>query len=434
MKIGTLLLLLLVLVSALPSSHAAGIDAIAYEYVELTLHLGEHDPDWVDAYFGPKELRERVRQAPLPLPELGAAVSRLLSSAAVLPPRGDALDQLRREYILSQLVATLTRIGILQGARYSFDEEARRLFGFVPPRRDEAWFLQVLAEIARELPGEGPLGERLESYRQSFHVPAERLDRVYKEAMAECRRRTVAWIPLPEEESFTIEFVSDKPWGGYNWYRGDYASLIQINTDQPIRVDRAINTACHEGYPGHHVYNVLIDRELVRGRGWVEYTVYPLMTPQSFIAEGTANYGVEMAFPGMEGAEFSRRVLYPLAGLQPAEAERYERVRLLTKRLAYASPEVARRLLEGEVTREEAADLLVRWGLYTRSRAEQHVRFIERYRSYVINYSHGEDLVRAHLQKRKGAAERWREFERLISIPPAPSVLGGGFVRPPRGE
>jgi hypothetical protein len=39
----------------------------------------------------------------------------------------------------------------------------------------------------------------------------------------------------------------------------------------------------------------------------------------SFVAEGSANYGVDLAFPGNEGPVFERDVLLPLAGLPPAD-------------------------------------------------------------------------------------------------------------------
>jgi hypothetical protein len=57
---------------------------------------------------------------------------------------------------------------------------------------------------------------------------------------------------LPAEESFTLEYVTNQPWSGYNWYKGHYTSLIQINTDLPVAISRALDLACHEGYPGHH--------------------------------------------------------------------------------------------------------------------------------------------------------------------------------------
>ena len=138
--------------------------------------------------------------------------------------------------------------------------------------------------------------------------------------------------------------MTNKSWSGYNWYQGDFRSLIQVNTDLPIYIDRAIDLACHEGYPGHHVYNALLEKHLVRDRGWVEFTVYPLFSPQSLIAEGTANYGIEVAFPGRERVEFERTVLFPAAGLDPARAAEYYEVQALVDQLAYAGNEAARAL------------------------------------------------------------------------------------------
>ena len=99
-------------------------------------------------------------------------------------------------------------------------------------------------------------------------IPKDRLAAVFDAAIAECRRRTLQHIDLPDGESFRIEYVTDKPWSGYNWYEGDYFSLIQINTDLPIFIDRAVDLGCHEGYPGHHTFGVLVERELVEGRDW----------------------------------------------------------------------------------------------------------------------------------------------------------------------
>src|SRR5207302_7941763 len=152
-----------------------------------------------------------------------------------------------------------------------------------------------------------------------FVIPSDRLSAVFDRAIAEGRRRTLQHVQLPAEERFTVEYVKNKPWSGYNWYQGGYRSLIQVNTDLPIYIDRAIDLACHEGYPGHHVYNALLEEHLVRDRGWVEISVYALFSPQSLIAEGTANYGIEVAFPsgerGDERLAFERDVLFPLAGL-----------------------------------------------------------------------------------------------------------------------
>jgi hypothetical protein len=221
--------------------------------------------------------------------------------------------------------------------------------------------------------------------------------------------------------------VTGKTWSGYNWYQGGFESLIQINTDLPIFIDRAIDLACHEGYPGHHVYNMLLEKTMVRDRGWIEFSVYPLFSPQSLIAEGTANFGIEMAFPGAERAEYEKNVLFPAAGLDPAKAERYYEVLRAVEQLSYAGNEAARRYLNGEIDAAQAAEYLTRFAMMPADRARQRVGFIDQYRSYVINYNLGQDLVRAYVEAGGDAPEkRWEVFGALLSSPRLPSGLTGG--------
>ena len=79
--------------------------------------------------------------------------------------------------------------------------------------------------------------------------------------------------------------------------------------------------ACHEGYPGYHVTNLLFEDRLSRKRRWVEFIVIPLYSPLLLIMEGVANYALELAFPVDERIAFSHDCLYPLAGLDPALAK-----------------------------------------------------------------------------------------------------------------
>jgi hypothetical protein len=297
----------------------------------------------------------------------------------------------------------------------------------VAPAYGAAHFQQILDRLDKLVPGEGTLPERVEKFRQRFVIPREKLDAVFNAAVAECRRRTAQHIELPAGESFVVEYVTNKSWSGYNWYKGGFHSLIQVNTDLPIFIDRAVDLACHEGYPGHHVYNALLEQHLGRGRGWPEFSVYPLFSPQSLIAEGTANFGIDVAFPGAERTAFERETLYPLAGLDPATAQSYAEVRDLLQQLGYAGNEAARGFLDGKISRQDAEAWLVRYGLMSPERAAQRVRFIEQYRSYVINYNLGQDLVREYIEKRGGTADhpqqRWDEFAKLISSPRLPSGL-----------
>ncbi|HET7770669.1 MAG TPA: hypothetical protein VFN74_17990, partial [Chloroflexota bacterium] len=231
----------------------------------------------------------------------------------------------------------------------------------------------------------------------------------------------------PAHERFTLALVKDKPWSGYNYYQGNAASKIEINTDLPIRIDRAVDLGCHEGYPGHHAYNVLLESQLVRRRGWWEFSVLPLYSPFALIAEGTANFGVEVAFTRTERLALLRETLFPLAGLDPSEAERYDRVNEAVSRLGHAGDEIARRYVDGRLSAAEAATWYQRFTLMERARAEQRVRFVERYRAYTVNYTLGEDLVRAYVERNGGTEDqpalRWQLFSQLLTTPRVPSTL-----------
>jgi hypothetical protein len=229
---------------------------------------------------------------------------------------------------------------------------------------------------------------------------------------------------MPAGESFALEFVTDKSWSGYNWYQGNYHSLIQVNTDLPVRIDRAIDLGCHEGYPVHHAYNALLEQKLARGEGWVEYMVYPLYSPQSFIAEGSANYGVDLAFPAEERLDFETRILYPLAGLPTDQAAQYLALETALSELEGARFTIARDYLDQRMSRDSAIDALQRYQLVTRARAEQSLSFFDQYRSYVINYGLGRDMVRTYVEAQGDTAqERWEAMARILSEPTNPSHL-----------
>jgi hypothetical protein len=410
------------------SPRADSMNTIAERYVRLVLAMGQHDADYVDAYYGPPEWKKEAESRKQPLDEIAANARTLTRELGAIPSGSDETSRLRHQYLDKQLSALAARVRMLKGERLSFDEESKALYDAVAPTYPESHFKAILDKLEKRFPGDGPLVSRYDAFRRQFVIPADRLDPVFQAAIKGCRERTVAHFTLPATESFTVEYVKNKTWSGYNWYQGNYRSLIQVNTDLPIFIDRAIDLACHEGYPGHHVYNALLEKHLVKDRGWVEFTVYPLFSPQSLIAEGTANFGIEVAFPGAERMAFERTVLFPAAGLDPEKAGGYYEVQAMVEQLSYAGNEAARRYLNGEIDAAKATAWLERYALMPRERAAQRVRFFDQYRSYVINYNLGKDMVRRYIESRGGTAanpvKRWEEFEKLLSSPRLPSGLG----------
>ena len=400
---------------------------IAERYVKLTLQVGQHDENFVDAYYGDPAWKPSGPPTALDALARSAATLRGELRRAPVRPQDDELAWRRHVFLDKQLAAVQARLAMLMGEKLSFDEEAARLYDATPPRMTEADFQPSLDELARLLPGSGSLIDRYAAFRAQYVIPTGKLDAVFRAAIDGCRARTVAQLPLPAGETFTVEYVTGQTWSAYNWYKGQYTSVIQVNTDLPVTIDRALDLACHEGYPGHHAYNALLEEQLVRGRGWVEFSVYPLFSPQSLIAEGTANFGIEVAFPGEAKMAFERDTLYPLAGLRPETADRYAAVQRVITKLSYAGNEAARRYLNGEIDRAQAIAWLETYAMMTTDRAEQRTRFFDQYRSYVINYKLGQDLVRAHVVKRGGTvdqpAARWKLFGELLSTPRWPSGL-----------
>jgi len=408
------------------------MNSIAEDYVKLVLNIGLYDADFVDAYYGPKEWRDNLKKDlqfdSTAFKTLSDKTDNLLNEMESLSEyKATDLEKLRFKYLYKQLLACKTKINMLNGAVLPFDMETKALYDAEAPIHNDEYFKSAIAELDKILPGQGDVAKRLNDFKMKFVIPTDKLDAVFSAAIKECRARTMKYIQLPETESFKVEYVKDKPWGAYNWYKGNYFSVIEVNTDLPIFIDRAVDLAAHEGYPGHHVYNALLEENLANGRNWMEFKVYALFSPQSLIAEGTANYGIAMAFPGDERIKFEREVLFPIAGLNSNEADLYYRVIELQKSFSYAGNEAARNYLDAKWTREQTVEWLQKNALRTKESADKYVSFIEKYRSYVINYNLGNDIVKNYIESNGGTVDnlkkRWELFEHLLSTPQTPGGL-----------
>lgn len=405
------------------------LDRLARDYLALQLAIGEKDPGYVDAYYGPAELAELAEQAEkedgaTSLAELGARVNALDARLAALGAQAGSAGASRIRYLRAMLASAAVRLRMLRGEAIPFQDEAEGLFGVRPELVELATLDPVLARIEALVPGDGPLWSRVNAFQDRFVIPEHRLRAVIDAAVAECRRRTLEYVALPAGERFDLSLVTDKPWSGFNYYQGDYHSVIEINTDLPIRLDRAVDVGCHEAYPGHHVYSVLIERDRVDARGEIEYTLLPLYSPRAIVSEGSATYGRKLAFAGDEQVAYERDVLAPMAGIPTEGLADYYALREALEALAPARYTIAAGYLDGTLSREEAIALSMRYRLVDQARAEQSLRFMDTYRSYVINYGLGEELVAAHVEAAGADGDaRWERFLAILSNPVLPEDL-----------
>jgi len=416
MRLLASLFVLFFAISASAVERRTMLDEAAQDYVHLVLEIGAHEKDFVDAYFGPPEWRIEAEAHPRNISELKAEADRIQSTLSAMDTSAQQLMEHRRNAWLKANVASArSRLDIIEGVRFRFREEATRLFALTPELRPLESYDPVLERIEALLPGSGPLAERVEAFRNRYVIPSNRLDAVMGAAIAECRRRTLAHIQLPANEHFKMEFVTRHSWGAYNWYQGGNQSLIQVNTDLPIFIDRAVQLGCHEGYPGHHVQGIYNERQY-RERGLIEFSVAPLYGPTSALNEGGADFGVDLAFPREERIRFEATALYPLAGLDPSTAPLYGALREALHDLSGASLTIAAMYLDGEIDRVRALELTQRYQLISRERAERSLAFTEQYRSYVINYSAGKELISAYVHHAgQDEPAHWAAYERILS-------------------
>jgi hypothetical protein len=401
------------------------VDEIASQYVQLVLALGQHDASYVDAYYGPEAWSEHAKATPMSLQNIVIA-AKTVQDVVAIQSSDDPMEKLRLAYLDRQLAALSARAILLIGhVKMDFDQQSLALYDTQAPHHSLESFQPTIDKLAQLLPGEGKLSTRVEAFLQQLVIPADKLQVVFDTAIKACRDRTKPFVDLLANENFQLEFVTDKPWSGYNWYKGDSFSLIQVNTELPIVISRAVDLGCHEGYPGHHTYNGLLEANLVKKRGWVEFSVYPLYSPQSLIAEGSANYGIEMAFPGTEKIDFERNVLFPLAGIDVKLADKYAKVQALLDQLSYSENEVARLYLNGKIDGETTAKMLQEYSLMSEGKAQQRVKFLDAYGAYVINYNWGKTLVKQWVEAGPDQSEagRWKRFALLLSSPRLPSTL-----------
>src|SRR5579871_927550 len=315
------------------ASHSAdpGEDPVR-QYLRLAVALGERDADSLDYYYGPSDWVSGVRANPPPLRQIKQSAASLIERLKT--PSMGAVNATQTQFLTKQLRAIAARADLLMGTRRTFDEEAEVFFGIMPQQPFTSERLaDVRDKIGRLLPGPAPLATRYAEFDQEFTIPAERLPAVFDRALQACRERTLAHIPLPPGEHVRVEYVSNKPWNAYSHYLGNFQSLIEVNADFAVTVDRVLELACHEGYPGHHVYNSIQDAEHVQRERRLELLAQLTFSPQSIISEAAATIAGDVAFPDAARLAFERDELFPLAGLDNSLAERYLRIQHLVDEL-----------------------------------------------------------------------------------------------------
>jgi hypothetical protein len=350
-------------------------------YLLLGLRLGRHIDGFVDAYYGPPELKEHVEAEELVPPQDLAAEAVALADGA--PP-----------FLRAQLAGCEATARRLAGEPSGWADEVERCYGVRPEPTPEDRFAAAHDELDAALPGNGALGERYRAWLETQVVPPHLLERTTREFERVLRDRTDELFGLPDDESVLFETVQNEPWSGFNYYLGARRSRVVINTDLPVHSLSVPDLVAHEMYPGHHTEHSWKEALLVDRQGRLEETIFLTGTPQAVVSEGIATMSLEIVLGEDEPRVVSR--VYERLGV-PYDAATVPAVRSFRAAVDTVSVNAAHLLHEESRSHDEVREYIERWTLVPRERAEKSIEFLTHptWRAYVSSYTSGYELCRA---------------------------------------
>jgi hypothetical protein len=377
------------------SGAPASLDQLGEGYVRAALSLAQHDPDLVEAWRGAEALipgpRVPVKEVVADLQRLQRGIDQHSNDVA------SVVEKARIDYLDHQLRALQFAAGRLLGRTTSVDEQAREEFGLAFSQPDAAAVTMTLEEIARLLPGDGRLADRVTAFRSATTIPGEHKEAVMQLALDACREAVAPVVDLPKDERVTIRFHKNMPWDAFARYAGEHHTTIEVNDDGRLDVSRALRLACHEGYAGHHVQHLLLDR-VFGERRWPELQLTPGFGRHLLFMEGAAEVGTDLAMPANRRAALYRERLFPAASLDPKHIETLVRLEELLPALLPVVTEVGRQYLETRITQEQALERLSSDALITNPRGT--LAFIERRRARALVYGEGRRVIYSMLGER----------------------------------
>jgi hypothetical protein len=220
---------------------------------------------------------------------------------------------------------------------------------------------------------------------------------------------------LPEQEVVHYEIVGDKPWSGFNYYKGGFTSVVAINSDLPMRCADLPGLVAHESYPGHHTEHCRKEQLLVDTAQHAEQTIFLVNTPECLMAEGLADLGLRAAV-GPGWGPWAQE-LYADLGVR-FDGERVEAIGKALTPLSGVRQDVVIMLHEQGATEDEAVAYFQRWALMPEDRARKSLAFYRDplWRAYTSTYVEGYRLLRAWL-------DAGGDFKRLLDEPLTPGRI-----------
>lgn len=398
------------------------------DYISLGLELGKHIPGLVDAYYGPGEFSQAAEHRPLIDPRHLADRARSLIAGIDAGDKLDHFDQSdsgqRRRWLKAQLIGLLTTARKLSGEEIDYLSEVKLCYGVAPRRVSKEEIDDAIGVLEQTFKGPGELRDRISAYRESFAVDPEKLPLILYDLSELLRNQTAMIFGLPEGEELEFEIVTGKPWSGFNYYLGNLKSKVAINSDLPVLSTSLAHLVAHEAYPGHHTEHSRKEVDLVNRRQQLEESIFLVGTPQCLLAEGLADFGLEILLGDNQFSEVSSLMIK--RGINYPDQE-LEQTKAAFETLGKVRANAAWDLHQDGIPKDQVVMSLERDALLSRKRAEKSVEFLTdpTWRAYITCYVEGFQLVRNFVDnpRHPNHLSRYERFRKLISEQLIPADL-----------
>jgi len=250
----------------------------------------------VDAYFGPKEMDPKKMNG-----EKSASDIRHEIHIAFDAMRDEIKDPLRLEYLMGELHSLNMVVDWLDGTGLSYSELVEGLFHISMKKFTEAEIeksIELVDDVLEGFPGDD-LHDKITRFGKEGEITGDALQSLLEDELQqraleigqEFRNKifTLLGASVPDK-GVQYEAVRNQPWGGYNWYLGEFKSLNQFNIDRKFNRDTLQSTIYHE-YE-HHVSNLWREKAYLK-TGNLELSIVLLHTGRCVISEGTADTAKE---------------------------------------------------------------------------------------------------------------------------------------------
>ena len=392
------------------------------EFLLLGLRFDRIEEGYVDSFTGDPALRRQVADEPDPVPADLVKQARYLLDALPGVPLDEQFTAMRAEYLRAHLRALACAGRKFAGEQVGFVEEVRDYFDVTITKGDPETYRQAHRSLEEALGGSGPLTERIAAYRAGEEIAPQRLGEAIDAFSSALRDRVRASYPLPDTETVEYEIVTDKPWSGFNYYRGNYTSTVAVNADLKQQMSNLPRLVAHESYPGHHTEHCRKEAGLVAGLGQAEQTIFLVNTPQCLMAEGLADLALYAAV-GPEWGSWAAEI-YADLGLR-FDGQRAQAVSAAMAGLADVRQDAALMLHDEHRDPDDVVAYLRRWLLVDETRARHMLRFLSSplWRAYTSTYVEGYRLLRGWLDDRPAGMDLAERFRVLLDEPLIPSTL-----------